>query len=163
MKLPQGGKSELAFAGSLFILGAIIFWETYRIVPPELNLTVSPKVFPYAVSILLMALTLALVIQILRGEIATPEGAEPGEKIEKTDYKTFTLVLASILSFMLLIERAGFVIAASLTFFGITVAFDNKRHLRSAIGGTIFITIVYFSFTRFLNVQLPAGIFEGLA
>lgn len=163
MKLPQGGKSELTFVGSLFILGAIIFWETYRIVPPELNLTISPKVFPYAVSILLMFLTLALAIQILRGKIATPEGAEPGKKIEKTDYKTFTLVLASILSFMLLIERAGFVIAASLTFFGITVAFDNKRHLRSAIGGTIFITIVYFSFTRFLNVQLPAGIFEGLA
>jgi putative tricarboxylic transport membrane protein len=163
MKLPQGGKSELTFVGSLFILGAIIFWETYRIVPPELNLTISPKVFPYAVSILLMFLTFALAIQILRGKIATPEGSEPGKKIEKTDYKTFTLVLVSILSFMLLIERAGFVIAASLTFFGITVAFDNKRHLRSAIGGTIFITIVYFSFTRFLNVQLPAGIFEGLA
>jgi putative tricarboxylic transport membrane protein len=160
MKLKQGGKSELAFVGSLFLLGAIIFWDTWRKVPPELNLTISPKVFPYGIASLLMFLSAALAIQVLRGDVATPEGEEQGAVIQKSDYKTFGLVLGSILAFLLLIERAGFVIAASVTFFGITVAFDNKRHLRSAIGGTIFITIVYFAFTQFLNVQLPAGIFE---
>jgi putative tricarboxylic transport membrane protein len=61
-----------------------------------------------------------------------------------------------------LIERAGFIVAASVTFFGITVAFGNKRHGRSAIFGTLFITLVYLSFTKFLNVPLPAGIFKGL-
>jgi putative tricarboxylic transport membrane protein len=80
----------------------------------------------------------------------------------KSDYKTFALVLGSLLAFLLLIERAGFVIAASVTFFGVTVAFDNKKHLRAAIFGTIFITVIYFSFTRFLNVPLPAGIFKDL-
>jgi putative tricarboxylic transport membrane protein len=71
-------------------------------------------------------------------------------------------VLASLLAFLLLIERAGFIVAASLTFFGITVAFGNKRHGRSAIFGTLFITLVYLAFTQFLNVPLPAGIFKGL-
>jgi putative tricarboxylic transport membrane protein len=161
MKLPQGGKSELTFVGSLFLLGLIVAWDTWRSELPMLNLTVSPKLFPYAIAAVLMVLSAILFVLVLRGDIATPEGAEPGEKIEKTDFKTFGIVLASLLSFLLLIERAGFIIAASITFFGVTVAFDNKKHGRAAVFGTLFITVIYFSFTRFLNVQLPAGIFKG--
>ena len=161
MKLPQGGKSELTFVGSLFLLGALVFWDTWRTELPAFNLTVSPKVFPYAIATLLMVLSAILFISILRGNIALPEGLEPGDPIEKSDYKTFAIVLASLFAFLALIERAGFIIAASITFFGITVAFDNKKHLRAAIFGTLFITVIYFSFTRFLHVQLPAGIFKG--
>lgn len=162
MKLPQGGKSELTFVGSLFLLGFIVFWDTWRTELPAFNLTISPKVFPYAVATMLMVLSALLFIAILRGDVATPEGSEPGAPIQKTDYKNFGIVLGSLLSFLLLIERAGFIIAASITFFGITVAFGNKKHGRAAIFGTLFITAVYISFTRFLNVQLPAGIFKGL-
>jgi putative tricarboxylic transport membrane protein len=162
MKLPQGGKSELTFVGSLFLLGLIVFWDTYSVELPAFNLTISPKVFPYAVAAALMALSAILFINVLRGDIAIPEGHNPGEEIAKSDYKAFALVLSSLLAFLLLIERAGFIIAASLTFFGVTVAFGNKRHARSAIFGTLFITLVYLAFTRFLNVPLPAGIFKGL-
>lgn len=162
MKLPQGGKSELTFVGSLFLLGAIVFWDTYTVELPAFNLTISPKVFPYAIATLLMVLSTILFINVLRGDTAVPEGHNAGEPIEKSDYKAFGLVLASLFAFVLLIERAGFIIAASITFFGITVAFGNKRHGRSAIFGTLFITLVYLAFTRFLNVQLPAGIFKGL-
>lgn len=161
MKLPQGGKSELTFVGSLFLLGLIVAWDTWRSELPMLNLTVSPKLFPYTIAAVLMVLSAILFVLVLRGGLATPEGLEPGEKIEKTDFKTFGIVLASLLSFLLLIERAGFIIAASITFFGVTVAFDNKKHGRAAVFGTLFITVIYFSFTRFLNVQLPAGIFKG--
>jgi putative tricarboxylic transport membrane protein len=148
--------------GSLFLLGLIVFWDTARTELPAFNLTVSPKVFPYAIATLLMGLSALLFISVLRGDTAIPEGLEAGDPVEKSDYKTFALVLASLLAFLLLIERAGFIIAASVTFFGITVAFDNKKHLRAAVFGTIFITVIYLSFTHFLHVQLPAGIFKGL-
>ena len=162
MNIPQGGKSELTFVGSLFLLGGLVFWDTWRTELPAFNLTVSPKLFPYVIASLLMLLSAVLFISVLRGNIAQPEGVEPGESIEKTDLKTFGIVLASLFLYLLLIERAGFIIAASLTFFGVTVAFDNKKHIRAAVFGTLFITVIYFSFTRFLNVQLPAGIFKGL-
>ena len=160
--MPKGAKSELTFVGSLFVLGVIVFWDTYRVEQPAFNLTVSPKVFPYAIAALLMVLSALLFIKIIRGDVAIPEGLEVGEEVKPSDFKTFGIVLASLFTFLLLIERAGFVIAASITFFGITVAFDNKKHGRAAIFGTIFITLIYFSFTRFLHVQLPAGIFKGL-
>ena len=147
--------------GSLLLLGLIVFWDTYRVEQPAFNLTISPKVFPYAIATLLISLSAILMIKIIRGDVAVPEGMEAGEEVQASDYKTFGLVLASLLAFLLLVERAGFVIAASITFFGITVAFGNKNHGRAAIFGTLFITIVYLSFTKFLNVPLPAGIFKG--
>lgn len=162
MKLPAGAKSELIFASSLFALGLIVFVDTVREKLPAFNLTVSPKLFPYLISIILMTLSALLAIQIIRGNQGIPEGVEEGEPIEKSDFKTFSIVLASLFAFLLLIERAGFIIAASITFFGITVAFDNKRHLRAAVFGTLFIVIIYLSFTHFLNVPLPAGIFKGI-
>ena len=148
--------------GSLFLLGFIVFLDTLLVELPAINLTISPKVFPYAVSSLLMGLSLILAINILRGDTAIPEGHAEGTPIAKSDFKSFGIVLASLIAFLLLIENAGFIIAASITFFGITVAFDNKKHGRAAIFGTLFITVIYLAFTRFLNVQLPAGIFKGL-
>ena len=158
MKLRQGAKSELTFVGSLFLLGAIVLWDTWRAENPVFNLTISPKAFPYAISIILMALSLILFIKILFGDVATPEGLEAGDPVVKSDYKTFALVLVSLLAFLLLIESAGFIIAASVTFFGITVAFDNKKHLRAAILGFLFVTFIHFTFTTFLQVELPDGV-----
>jgi putative tricarboxylic transport membrane protein len=109
-----------------------------------------------------MVLSATLFIQVLRGDVAVPEGLEPGDPVDKSDFKTFGIVIASLFAFLLLIERAGFIIAASITFFGITVAFGNKRHGRAAIFGTIFIAVIYYSFTHFLHVQLPAGIVKGI-
>ena len=162
MKLPQGAKSELTFVGSLFALGLIVFWDTARSEIPAFNLTVSPKVFPFAIASILMGLSAILFIRILRGDIATPEGLESGDPIEKSDFKTFSIVLLSLFAYLLLIERAGFIVAAVVTFFGITVAFENKKPFRALLFGFIFILVIYISFTKFLNVALPAGIFKGI-
>lgn len=162
MKLKAGAKSELTFVGSLFALGVIVFWDTWRTELPEINLTISPKLFPYIVSVMLMLLSSILFIQILRGDLATPEGLEPGDKIEKSDYRTFAVVLASLFAYLLLIERGGFVIANSVTFVGISYSFGNKKLVKAAGIAVLLSTIIYFSFTKFLHVALPSGIFKGL-
>lgn len=162
MKFKPGAKSELTFVGSLFALGVLVFWDTWRTELPEINLTISPKLFPYIVSFMLMFLSSILFIQILRGDLATPEGLEPGDKIEKSDLRTFILVLASLFAYLLLIERGGFVIANSVTFVGISYSFGNKKLLKASGIAVLLSTIIYFSFTKFLHVALPAGIFKGL-
>ena len=162
MTLKQGAKSELTFVGSLFALGLLVFWDTWRSELPQINLTISPKLFPYLVSVLLMLLSTILFIQVLRGDLAVPEGLEPGDKIEKSDLRTFLTVLASLFAYLLLIERAGFVIANSVTFVGISYSFGNKKLLKAAGIAVLLSTIIYFSFTKFLHVALPAGIFKGL-
>jgi putative tricarboxylic transport membrane protein len=162
MTIKQGTKSELTFVGSLFALGLLVFWDTWRTELPEINLTISPKLFPYIVSVMLMSLSTILFIQVLRGDIATPEGLEPGEKIEKSDLKTFIIVLCSLFAYLLLIERAGFVIANSVTFIGISYSFGNKNLIKASGIAVLLSTIIYLSFTKFLHVALPSGIFKGL-
>ena len=148
--------------GLLFLLGVLVFWDTYRVEQPAFNLTVSPRVFPYAIAFFLMILSLILAIKILKGDLATPEGLAPEDEVKPSDFKTFGVVLGSLIAFLLLVERAGFVVAASVTFFGITVAFGDKKHLKTGVFGTIFIFLVYMAFTKFLNVPLPAGILKGI-
>jgi putative tricarboxylic transport membrane protein len=162
MNIKQGAKSELAFVGSLFALGVLVFWDTWRTELPEINLTISPKLFPYVVSVLLMVLSTILFIQVLRGNLALPEGLEPGEKIEKSDLRTFLIVLLSLFAYLLLIERGGFVIANTVTFIGISYSFGNKKLVKAAGIAVLLSTIIYFSFTKFLHVALPSGIFKGL-
>lgn len=162
MKLKQGAKSELIFVGSLFALGLLVFWDTWRTELPEINLTISPTLFPYIVSILLMVLSAILFIQVLRGDSALPEGLEPGAKIERSDLRTFSIVLASLFSYLLLIERGGFVIANTVTFIGISYSFGNKNLIKASGIAVLLSTIIYLSFTKFLNVALPSGIFKGL-
>ena len=132
MKFKAGAKSELTFVGSLFALGVLVFWDTWRSELPEINLTISPKLFPYVVSVLLMVLSTILFIQVLRGNLALPEGLEPGEKIEKSDLRTFLIVLSSLFAYLLLIERGGFVIANTVTFIGISYSFGNKKLVKAA-------------------------------
>ena len=150
-------QSELAFASSLLLISLIVLWDTNRAGDPAINVSVSPKLFPFAVGTLLLVLSVALIIQVLRGKIATPEGEEEGAVIEKSDFNSFGLVLGSIFAFVLLIQRAGFVISSTITFFGITLAFGIANKLKALAIAAVFSLIVFESFTRLLNVDLPAG------
>lgn len=162
MKLKKGAKSELAFVSSLFLVGAITVWDTTRLELPVLKLTVKPTLFPYAIGTFLMALCVLLAIFIIRGNTAVPEGLEPGDHIEKTDYRSFFYVLSSIIAYVLLINHGGFVVATTVTFVGIVFSFGDKRIIRATIFAFIFSVVVFVSFTHFLHVDLPAGIFKGI-
>ena len=155
--MKNGVKSELAFASSLLLISLVVLWDTNRAVDPVINVSVSPKLFPYIVGYFLLGLSILLIIQILRGNIATPEGASEGSVIAKSDFVAFLIVVGSIISFVLLINLAGFIISTALTFFGITLAFKVEKKSQSLIISIIFSTVVYLSFTKFLSVNLPAG------
>lgn len=155
-------KGELAFAGSLLILGIIVVFDTANMLVPPASGTVGPQIFPYLVSGFLIFVSIGIIIQVLRGNLGQPEGTEFGETIEKTDFKTLLLVAASMATYPLLIERAGFIVATTVVFFGVSFAFGAKNVVKNLIISIIFSAIVYFSFTRGLNVNLPSGIMGGL-
>jgi putative tricarboxylic transport membrane protein len=155
-------KGELAFAGSLLILGVIVLFDTRNMLVPPASGTVGPQVFPYLVSGFLIFVSIGIIVQILRGNLGQPEGTEFGDTIDKTDFKTLLLVAGSMATYPLLIERAGFIVATTVAFFGVSFAFGAKNAVKNLIISVIFSAIVYFSFTRGLNVNLPSGILGGL-
>lgn len=149
---------ELAFAGSLLILGLVVLYDTSKMLVPPGSGTVGPQIFPYLVSVFVIFIALGLFVQIFRGNLGVPEGTEFGEVIEKTDFKSLAMVAGSMLTYPLLIERAGFIIATSVAFFGVAFAYGAKNLLKNLVISIIFSFIVYFAFAKGLNVGLPAGI-----
>jgi putative tricarboxylic transport membrane protein len=149
---------ELAFAGSLLILGLVVLYDTSKMLVPPGSGTVGPQVFPYLVSGFVIFISLGLFIQIFRGNLGVPEGTEFGEVVEKTDFKSLAMVAGSMLTYPLLIERAGFIIATSVVFFGVAFAYGAKNLLKNLAISLIFSLIVYFAFSKGLNVSLPAGV-----
>ena len=144
------------------ILGIIVVFDTANMLVPPASGTVGPQIFPYLVSGFLILVSIGIIIQVLRGNLGQPEGTEFGDTIEKTDFKTLLVVAGSMATYPLLIERAGFIVASTVAFFGVSFAFGAKNVVKNLIISVIFSAIVYFSFTRGLNVNLPSGIMGGL-
>ncbi len=155
-------KGELAFASSLLILGLVVLYDTKNMLVPPASGTIGPQIFPYLVCGFLIFVSIGIIIQILRGNLGQPEGTEFGDTIDKTDFKTLLIVAGAMATYPLLIERAGFIVASTFAFFGVSFAFGAKNILKNLVVSVLFSAIVYFSFTRGLNVNLPSGILGGL-
>lgn len=153
---------ELAFAGSLLLLGIIVLIDTNNVLVPPGSGSVGPQVFPTIIGIFIIAVSIILAIEILRGNYGQPEGTEFGEIKAKTDWKTLSTVAASILTYPFLIESAGFVIASTVVFFGVGFAYGARKLIRNLLIALIFSLIVFLTFTEFLNVNLPAGLLKGI-
>jgi len=153
---------ELAFAGSLLLLGVIVLFDAKNMLVPPGSGSVGPQVFPTIIGIFIIAVSIILAIEILRGNYGQPEGTEFGEIKAKTDWKTLSTVAASILTYPFLIESAGFVIASTVVFFGVGYAYGARKLIRNLLIALIFSLIVFLTFTEFLNVNLPAGLLKGI-
>jgi len=160
-KVSQAGKGELVFAGSLFLVSLIVFWDTHRLILPTNNTVVSPRTFPYAVATLLALAAIGVIVEVLRGNVAVPEGADSNSSFERADYRTMFIIVAAIGLHVFLLERTGYIISATISFWGVAYAFGAKKMARLGLISLIFAAIVYFSFTNLLGIQLPKWILEN--
>ena len=112
--------------------------------------------------LVIVAVAIFLAIVVLRGNYGQPEGTEFGEIKTKTDFKTLGIVIGSILTYPFLIERAGFVIASTVVFFGVGFAYGARKLIKNLAIAVIFALVVYLTFTKLLSVELPAGILKGI-
>ena len=159
-RVSQAGKGELAFAGSLLLVSILVYWDTHRLIIPDNNVAVSPRTFPYIVATVLLLASFGVILQVLRGKAATPEGADSNEPFQRADFRTMGIIIGSIGLHVFLLERTGYIISAAISFWGVAYAFGAKRMLRLGLISLIFATLVYFSFSTFLDVQLPKWILE---
>lgn len=161
-KISKQGKGELVFASSLFLLGLFVAWDTSRMDIPQGSSIVSPQTFPYMVAAFTSLVGLGLVLDVLRGRLGTPDGDEPGDPFVPANFKTMAIVAIAIALHVILLDIAGYIIAATVCFFGVSFGFGSRKYLKDLAVSLIFALIVYFSFTKGLNINLPAGVFEGV-
>lgn len=150
---------ELLLAVAVALFGAAVIWQTTLIRITPVSARVGPRVIPYIVGGGLIVLGLWLAAEAVTGRAARPTAdSEDADPTLPTDWPTVGMLVASLVVYLLLIERAGFVIASALLFFGATFAMGSRRVIRDLAIGIALSLIVYLVFTRALDLRLPAGV-----
>jgi putative tricarboxylic transport membrane protein len=156
-----GRIGELVLAAGVIALGALVIWKTGEIRVTPMNSRIGPRVIPYIVGSGLVLVGIWYVIEVLRGHEAVPSGGEDSEDVDPTlptDWATVTIIAVALVVYLLLIERAGFIIASSDLFFAAAFAMGSRRILRDAAIAILLSTAIFLIFTRGLSLTLPEGI-----
>ena len=142
-------------------LGAIGLWGATQIREPGGYSPVGPRVFPYAVSaglaifgLLFLARTTFWpdreLIEKARNEEAT------------THWPTPLLLGGALIVYAFLLTWVGYIIATTLFLPASSRILGSRQPVRDVAVGIVLGSVLYFAFTEFLGVRLPAGLLRGL-
>lgn len=132
----------------LIILSGILFYEANQLSP-------FGSVFPFAITTLLLILSILLIFRSLKTEI----------KVQKENVDIIKISLLSIVFFawIYFLERSGFILTSLIAFnllilinTGLSVSI--KKIIIFMICGSIFILLLYWGFKNLLLVPLPEGL-----
>jgi putative tricarboxylic transport membrane protein len=140
----------------------------FQIPTSSIHQVVGPAVFPRAVGILMLLISVVYLIQQIRGYAKEADekraaiiGAD--EKVEtKADIKTMAIMVVIMIAYAFLFEPLGYAVTTFLSFMAGVLVLNRKHLLRDSIVGLIASFGMYFIFTSLLRVQLPAGVLSLL-
>ncbi len=151
-------KGELVFTSFLFVVAVTVLVDTAGMTKSNAVGFVGPEVFAYMVGGLLLVLSGAQIIAVLRGERGTPEGVEGGIAVSDPNWKAFGILVSGVVLFALLMPIVGFPIMGAVLYFLVAKAIGAKRTIRTAIIAVLLSGSVFFAFNEGLQLQLPSGL-----
>ena len=130
------------------ILSIVLFHEANQLSP-------FASVFPYAITSVLVLLSILLIIRSIKVDF----------KVEKEAVDTLKIVLLCIVFFawIYFLERAGFILTSLIAFnllilINTGLSMSIKKIIIYMISGSIFILVLYLGFKTLLLVPLPEGL-----
>lgn len=161
-KITRAVIAEGVFALGFFLLGLFVLFDAFTLEEPGVYSVVSPKTFEYIIGGFASFVGLVLISEVVRGKYGVAEGTERGDKFLPPDIKTMSIVIGSLMLHIFLLEPAGYIAAAALTFYGVTFAFGSRKFVKDIAISFVFAVTVYFVFSKGLRIFLPDGFFENL-
>ena len=154
----SAAKGELVFTSFLFVVAVVVLVDTMGMTKSNAVGFVGPEVFAYIVGGLLLVLSGAQIIAVLRGERGTPEGVEGGVAVSDPNWKAFGLLAAALVLYSFLMPILGFPIMGAVLYFMVAKAIGAKHNLRTAIIAVLLSAAIFFAFNEGLQLQLPSGL-----
>ena len=151
-------KGELVFTSFLFVVAVTVLVDTAGMTKSNAVGFVGPEVFAYMVGGLLLVLSGAQIIAVLRGERGTPEGVEGGVAVSDPNWKAFGILISGVVLFAFLMPILGFPIMGAVLYFLVAKAIGAKHNLRTAIIALLLSASVFIAFNEGLQLQLPSGL-----
>ncbi|MGV3551860.1 tripartite tricarboxylate transporter TctB family protein [Rhizobium sp.] len=156
--MERESKTAGIVAGLLIaVTGILIGWSTSQMRVPPMHAKVGPQVFPYVAAAALLIVGLCFVVQALRHR--------PGKLVADTDateWGSLAFICAGFIFQIAFITTLGFILSSTVLFVAVAMGFGSRHYLRDTVVALLLSAGAYFTFTRLLNLQLPAGIFGGL-
>lgn len=117
---------------------------------------------PKVVGVLLIALSVALGIQVARGKRGEADAAEGDVDVRSTRWVPLAVCTGAVLIFIAGVDTLGYVIVSALAFWLTAWALGARSHLKSAVIAIVLSVVVYLVFTHALGISLAAGVLEGV-
>jgi putative tricarboxylic transport membrane protein len=163
METTQRNPGEVIFALVFVVLGIAGIVLAGSIEVPELETGMGPRAFPYIVSGLLAAVGAGLVLQALRGRHGAAEEGEDVDADASIDWLTIGKLVGFVILHILLIEPAGWPVAATVLFAGAAWTLGAKPFWRSVLIAVGLSLLLQYLFGGLLGVSLPPGpLLEGI-
>jgi putative tricarboxylic transport membrane protein len=148
---------------AFLLLGLIVLYATFQIRQGGGYSAVGPQAFPLAVALGLLALSVIFLLRTTAfpdTELAKLAAAEEAA----THWPTIGLLALLLVLYVFALRPLGYVVATAL--FMATSAgilrwrIGGMTLVRDLAIGVLLAALVYFTFTRFLGVRLPAGLLD---
>ncbi len=130
------------------ILSFILFYEANQLSP-------FASVFPYAITLVLLLLSVLLIIRSLKINFVVDK--------EKVDILKIVLLSIVFFAWIYFLERSGFILTSLIAFNLLIIIntglnFSIKKIILYMVLGSIFILVLYLGFKNLLLVPLPEGL-----
>jgi putative tricarboxylic transport membrane protein len=140
------------------MLGVLLLAAGQGIAPGAGYDRIGPRFFPIVTATGLILLGAILAISARRRSPTATTAADT----PPINWVPFGYFALAFLLFIVLLERAGFAVAAALQFWLVARAFRSRRPARDFLIAVTLSLIVYLACSRGLGLPLPAGVLEGL-
>ena len=132
----------------LIVLSAVLFHEANQLSP-------FASVFPYAITSVLLLLSMLLIFRSFKIEIKVEK-----EKVDTV--KIFFLIIV-FFAWIYFLERTGFILTSLIAFnllilINTGLSMSIKKIILYMVSGSIFILVLYLGFKTLLLVPLPEGL-----
>lgn len=155
--------AELLVALAVVVLGVVILVQTQDIRVTRATARVGPRVIPTIVGWGLVVIGLWYALELLRGRQATPSADSEDVDISlPPDWLTIAGIGAGLVTYMLLIERSGFILASATLFVITAFSMGSRKFVRDIAIGVVIAVAAYIAFSEGLGVRLPQGVLDGL-
>ncbi|TYB63262.1 tripartite tricarboxylate transporter TctB family protein [Nonomuraea sp. PA05] len=151
-------RPELGLAVVVLVLGVLVVIGTLDVSAAASQLGVGPRFFPMLVGGAMVVIGLFYVADVLRGGHGDPEESEDVDAAAPTDWRSVGLVSGVFLAFAALLDLLGWILGASLLFFGLSVVLGAEHRLRAAVVAVVMGVATYLLFVHGLGVNLPGGV-----
>jgi putative tricarboxylic transport membrane protein len=147
-------KPTVVLAAVLLLTGIGLLWAAVVAADGDFSLG-GPRLAPVAVT----AAWVVIAAFYLVRELRTPAPPSSEEEPEPVGWLAPLGVLVALVGFAVALEYAGFVVSAAVFIFVVARVLGSRSIVRDVIVAVLLPLVIYFPFTRLLDIFLPAGVF----